>query len=263
MAATVNGWDLLLAGLRAVTGGERGLIYDVPVAQAPVAVDGAHVYVQGGPAWWAYVQRRRRLDDGVLTPVVALRPLGAGERRLVTSWGSRYANALQLLEPLDPGCDLTEPANARRAALLRLAVSGQERPLAAALRAGFALWHAPEGPLPLQAGGPEETLMAVMAERLRGRYRVPEYAAALVELLRDEPELFAGRPAGRALLPFLTRRGLPVVHDPALVTDAVRLLVNRGVVRVTSGEAGISYRGPRRPVPETISRATFEALVLS
>ncbi len=263
MAAAVNPWDSLLAALQAVTGGDRGLIYDVPQSDAPRPRDGARVYVDGGAAWWRFVHRRRQLDDGPLTPIVSLRPLGAEERWLVPGWGSRFTNAFLLIEPLDRGCDLTAADNRRRDGLLRLATDGASTPLLAAVRASYGQWHAADGAVSVQPGGPGETMMSLLMRHLHRRYPVSAYAAVLQALLRDEPELFTGRAAGRAVLPFLTRRGLPVVHDPNLVTEAVRMLVNRGVIRVSATGEGVSYRGPARPVPETVSASAFAELVLS
>ncbi len=86
---------------------------------------------------------------------------------------------------------------------------------------------------------------------------------AYLKIKETEPELFSGRPVGRAHVPFLTRLGLPVLHDPALPVRAVRRLVNEGHAWVYErGPDAVSYHGPARPVPPSMSDAELERLIM-
>lgn len=278
---------LVLRALRELSGFARGVLYDVSRAAAPARLPGTPVFLRGSPAWSAYLRARAQLDTGELALLLALRPLEEEERLLVVDWGTTYANTFLLVEPRDPACDLSDPANhVRRAvesvarALLRRRDPDEDpatpwtraTPLGAALRAAFGAWVLwPEPPaararserVELVLSRPEETLADALLPRLRARFPQHAFEDALARLLEAEAELFAGRPVGRVRVPFLTRLGLPVLHDPRCANRALRRLVNEGRAWVFEhGPDGVFYHGPARPVPAGMTDAAFERLVV-
>jgi len=268
-------WARVLDGLRALAGTPRCVIYAVPPEQAPRPPHEGSIYLRGSPAWRRFLAERRRLDTGEPALVLALRPLGERERLLIVDWGSRYANTLPLVEPRDPACDLTQPANPLRRALEAAAMAGAaapagDSPLARRLRAAFGLWTYWTGTrgaweahhVTLAPRGPEDTLAGLLALHLPVRFPQGAFDRALAELYQHERELFSGAVA-RARIPFRSRLGLPILHDPRAVDRALRRLVNEGraAVSVRSAESGMRY-GAGRPVPAELSAEAFERLLL-
>jgi hypothetical protein len=280
-------WRLVLRGLRELSGFDRGVLYDVPADQAPARLPGTPVYLRGSPAWQAFLRAREMMDTGELTLLLALRGLGDVERMLAVDWGTTYANAFLYVEPRDPLCDLTDPDNRVRRSLEAAARAllrhhdpdeaphdpwTRRTPLGDLLRRAYGAWvtwrevsagWADEERIDLVAAGPEETLAEQMLPRLRARFPQPVFDATLARLLEHEAELFAGRPVARARMPFLTRLGLPVLHDPRCADRALRRLVNEGRAWVYGqGPDAVSYHGPDRPIPAHMTDDEFERLIV-
>ncbi len=265
-----------------LAGANRTLLYGVPRDQAPAPLAGTPIFLRGSPAWQTYLRARERLDTGDLTLLVALRPLAPTERLLAVDWGTTYANTFLLVEPRDPACDLTDPTNAvrRRLEALARALLGRdgaapptrETTLGAALRGLYGVWVSWAGP-PHDGGQAEEhlltpagsgdTLAALVRARLRECFPPAAFEDAFAHLHDREAELFNGRPIGRARTPFLTRLGLPVLYDPSDINRAARRLINAGRVwAYRHGPDGVSFHGPERPVPDTMSDAELERLIM-
>ena len=280
-------WRLVLRGLRELAGFDRGVFYDLPQAEAPARQPGTPIFLRGSAAWQEYLWAREQLDTGDLTLLLALRPLGDGERLLAVDWGNTYANAFLLVEPRDPLCDLTDPDNgirriveaAARALLRRHDPDAnptnpwtRDTALGEALRDAFGAWVTWTAPppiggvperVPLVPADSQDTLARLLALGLRERFPQGAFDEALADLLEKEPELFSGRPVARARMPFLTRLGLPVLHDPRCADRAVRRLVNEGRVWLfEQGPDAVSYHGPARPVPPTMPDSQFEQLII-
>jgi hypothetical protein len=275
----------VLRTLAELSGFERGLFYDVPRAEAPQPVRGTRVFLRGSPAWRRFLGVRQQFDDGALTLLVALRALDDRERRLVVDWGNSYANAFLLVEPLDPACDLTDSRGpARRTvqaaaeALVRRRAPESEpgvpwtrdTDLGAIMRDLFGAWvawpppdsDAPPERVPLVLPDAAATLADALRPALAARYPQHEFDAVLADLYERERELFGG-PVARARIPFLTRLGLPVLLAPDRVDRALRRLVNEGRAWVfEDGPDPGYYHGPARPVPECMSDAEFERLII-
>jgi hypothetical protein len=207
------------------------------------------------------------------------------ERRLAVDWGCRYANTFLLVEPHDPSCDLTDPNNDHRRTLTSIAESlitvrhtrSDVDPvwivstsLAVRLRDLFGIWISWPEPFansnldvtPIRLDGPEDTLHRRLLDELAWRYPQECYDVAIASLYERERELFGGTVA-RIRIPFLTRLGMPVLYDPYRVDRAVRRLVNEG--RASAYEDGPDpafYRGPQRPLPERMTDAEIERLVM-
>ncbi len=249
----------LVAALERLAGTQRVLIYDVEEAEAPERPDTATPFVHGSAAWWRFVERRRALDDGQdLTLLVSLRGLRSDERMIVVNWGTAFANAILLVEPQDPWLDLTTAEGRERF------VAGSETGDADALvRAAYADWvywlRDAEGELESHAATltlePDATLWRALAERLPQTFPAPVFLSQLTLLTLREAELFTGgREVARAIVPFLTRLGLPIVYDARHVIQGVRELVNAGLAWVQDPEdEGRVYRGPEEPLPVEIS----------
>ena len=293
-------WRLVLRALAELSGFERGVLYDVPSGEAPRPLLGTRVFVRSSAAWQRYLAARATLDSvdllnadtgdpgagDILTPILALRPLDEREARLAIDWGCSYANAFLLVEPLDPSCDLTDAASPARRSLEAAARSllrdrspedeparpwTRETELGAAASILFGRWlcwpapdpgAAPER-VPLRLAHPSETLReALLARELPARYPQAAFDEALAQLYEHERELFGGTVA-RVRLPFLTRLGLPVLYEPRRVDYALRTLVNDGQAWVFEhGPDPAFYRGPQRRVPERMTDAEFEQLVV-
>ncbi|MGE0539304.1 MAG: hypothetical protein AB7R89_03910 [Dehalococcoidia bacterium] len=278
-------WSFVLRSLIAIGGFERGLFYDVPRDEAPRSRWGTRVFIQGSAGWRRYLASRRHLDDGVLTLLLALRRLDDDERRLAVDWGCRFANAFLLVEPHDASCDLTDPNNGARRRLQAIAQPlistrrpGQDRDgawmrdtaLAAALRPLFGAWiswpepftNIPVDVVPLRLEGPDDTLHRRLFDAMAWRYPQACYDDAIESLYERERELFGGTVA-RIRTPFLTRLGMPVLFDPHRVDRAVRRLVNEGRASAfDDGPDPAFYRGPQRPLPERMTDAEIERLVM-
>jgi hypothetical protein len=257
----------------------------VPRAEAPRSRSRTHVFVQGSPSWRRFLASRRLLDDGSLTLLLALRQLDDDERRLAVNWGCRYANTFLLVEPFDRACDLTNPDNDQRRALLAMARTAmrvrqepdnpddariRSTPLAAALRAMFGAWISWPEPfsninldvIPLLTDGSADTIHQRLQDAISVRYPQRSYDDAIEALFERERELFGGTVA-RIRIPFLTRLGLPILFDPHTIDRAVRRLVNEG--RASAFEDGPDpafYRGPQRPLPERMTDAEVDRLVM-
>jgi len=240
--------SVLDVALRDLAGTERVLVYDVPAAERPVRTGPASPFVMGGGAWWRFVRRRRVLDDGWLTILVALRCLPEDEALLAVDWGTRFANALLLVEP-NKQVDLT-------------LANGVESSFAdSQLRAVYGVWRFWQ----LRAGRREPhcesldlaaavSIVETFRERLPRVFPPEAFQAALLDLNSREADLFVGKPVERVILPFLTRLGLPIPYDPAILLNATRDLINRGQAWVEDASDGrLAYHGPERPLPDDMS----------
>jgi hypothetical protein len=278
-------WRLVLRALAEMGGFERGVLYDVPRAEAPRVASTSGAYVRSTSAWRRFLRNRARLDDGPLTLMLALRRLDDAERRLAVDWGCRHANSFVLVEPLDQVCDLTDPSNAVRRTLDSIADQLLNRhnadfrlaepwtrstALGTAVRSAFGTWIAwrePHSELPpdeivLRLDHPESTLKGRLLEQLITRYPQASFDAALEDLYERERELFGG-PVARARMPFRTRLGLPVLYDVRRVDDALRRLVNKGEAWLfEDGPDPAVYHGHGHPVPERMTDAEFEQLLV-
>ena len=256
-----------LAALVELSGFDRGLLYDVPRAGAPYRVSRTGVFVDGSTDWWNFVRRRRQFDDGVCTPIVSLRALDQDERRLVVDWGCRYANTFLLIEPRDSNVDLTEAVGEHRQLLERLAsvepdegkTEGSRSELVDLLAGWFGRWMVwPAGtadarPVEFSLTAEHRTIRAALLRMMRTRFPGEAFERALLGLLDREPELFSGHPVLDARLPFLTRLGLPVVHEDGQVQRALRSLVNDGQAWLFAPDRdGGFYHGPNHPLPENL-----------
>lgn len=278
-------WALILDALGSFCGNDHLVLYDVPRDQAPARLPGTPIFLHGSPAWEAYLRVREQHDVGEPTLLLALRPLPDAERLLAIDWGNTYANTFLLVEPRNPDCDLTDPANpfrrsletAARAALdlrqgRRVRQSLRGAAVDAIVRDLYGVWVVWDGP-PSMGGAverhvlpraqPGETLPHLLLPRLRGRFPQHNFEQALAALLDGESELFGGRPVARARTPFLTRLGLPVPENPRRIDRALRTLINAGQAWVYEPQAdGVSYHGPSHPIPETMTDEEFERLIM-
>lgn len=259
----------VLEGLRALAGTPRVVLYDVPHEQAPRPLREGSIYLRGTPGWRRFLAERRRLDSGELSLVLALRPLDERERLLIVDWGTTYANSFLLIEPGDASCDLTDPANSTRRALLAAAAAGAPSPEQAlsGLFGTWTYWTGARGAwethhVALVCRQPGDTLMALVRRHLPVRFPQGAFDRALADLYVRERELFSGAVA-RARIPFRSRLGLPILHDPYAVDRALRRLVNEGRASVFGGTAGVTLRfGAGRPVPPELPAEAFERLSL-
>jgi hypothetical protein len=279
-------WRLLVRTLQETSGFERGVVYQVRREDAPRPVRGSAVYLHGSAAWHRYIRTRARFDDGTLTPVLSLRSMGRDERRLVAGWGAAFANTFLLIEPRDPVIDLLDPSDAlrrridsaARAVLRRCSPDDdpgrawtRETELGGLLRSAYGVWLCWSGPatagsprrIKLSPSAPDDTLAGLLDRALLGQYPQSRFDAAVADLLETQPELFHG-PVATIRIPFKTRFGLPVLHDPYFADRALRRLVNEGRVRVFNRRAGylVAYRGPDNPVPDDLRDEDFARLSL-
>jgi hypothetical protein len=253
------GRDELLTALAGLAGTPRTLVYDVTEAEAPHRSSPSTPFVHGSEAWWRFIERRRSLDDGQgLNLLVSLRGLRADERLLAVNWGARFANSFLLIEPADPWLDLSTAEG----------VAEYERHSAAKhapdlVRAAYAEWNYwvrdEKGELESRSAtlsvGTHETLWQVVEQRLPQTFPAAAFLSSLTLLTLKEAELFTGgKSVGRAVAPFLTRLGLPVLYDARHVIQGVRQLVNAGLTWVQDPEDNWRhYRGPAEPIPAEIS----------
>jgi len=264
-------WDTLSLAFAALAGHVRFLVYDLAPEDAPLRLSRTGITLRGSERWTAYLSRRRALDDGQLTLVLALRHLQRTERLLAVDWGTAHANAFLLIEPLDPEIDLS---SARQVAARDVRAAAERRDAAlveSMLRSLYGSWvYWPAAPATedgtQQAGLPLTEARATLFERLQ--QALPDifppraFVEQLSRLLRDESELFHGRTVERARSPFLTRLGLPAVYDPTLVTVAVRHLVNEGRISAFPAGGGGFFQGPSVPVPDEVPNELFERMLL-
>jgi hypothetical protein len=249
----------VVAALKRLAGTERVLIYDVSENDAPERAEATTPFVRGSSVWWQFVERRRKLDDGEdLTLLVSLRGLRQDERLLIVNWGTAFANAILLVEPADPWLDLTTADGIEQFARDRAAASADDL-----VRAAYADWvywvREPGGELEshtatLDLANREANLWSAIQERLPRTFPADAFLSHLTLLTLREAELFTGgREVARAIVPFLTRLGLPILYDARYVIQGVRELVNAGLAWVQDPEdAWRVYRGPEEPLPEDI-----------
>lgn len=255
--------------LTRLAGTERLLLYDVPEAEAPQRRSAAAPFVRGGPAWWRFVERRRPLDDGQgLNLLISLRGLRADERLLAQGWGCAYANSFLLVEPADPWLDLTTDEGI--GAFARQCGAGSADALVRAAYAEWVYWVRDEetGQLEsrsaaLNLSQPGATLWGTLQDRLPRTFRPADYLASLTLLTLRENELFTGgRQVARAVVPFLTRLGLPIPYDARHIIRAVRQLVDAGLAWVHDPDDNYRvYRGPDEPLPASVSDERLALMV--
>jgi len=262
----VLGKEDVAQSLARLSGTDRLLIYDVSGVEAPTRENPSTPFVQGGRAWWRFVEHRRELDTGEdLNLLVSLRPLNPDERLTVINWGCAYANSFLLVEP-DTDADLTTPEG-----ILDFAQTSRALDADQLVRSAYAEWvywtYSDEGELmsneaSLNIADQRATLWGTLWERLAMTFPPSAFLSTLTLLNVRELELFTGgREVARAIMPFLTRLGLPVVYDARLVINAVRQLVNAGLAWVTDPQNGRQYRGPLDPVPNDMPDEKFAVML--
>lgn len=245
--------------LSRLAGTDRLILYDVPEAGAPERAVSTTPFVRGSKAWWHYIDRRRAFDDGSdLNLLVSLRGLRSEERLLAVGWGSAFANAFLVIEPADPWLDLTTPEGIADYARQTNAPNAESL-----VRAAYADWvywvRDDQGELEsrtatLDIANPDATLFQTVWERLPHTFPESAFLSTLTLLTLREAELFTGgREVARAIMPFLTRLGLPVLYDARHVLTGVRQLVNAGLAWVQDPEDNDRvYRGPNNPIPSDL-----------
>ena len=246
----------LSAALQRLAGTPRVVVYDLSEAEAPERAETNTPFVRGSQAWWRFIDRRRALDDGQdLNLLVSLRGLRADERLLAVNWGTAFANSFLVVEPSDPWLDLTTPEGIREFESRSLAHGAD-----ALVRAAYAEWiywvRDEQGELDSRAAtlslsDPDATLWQTLWERLPQAFPASAFLSSLTLLILREGELFTGgREVARAIMPFLTRLGLPILYDARHVLQGVRQLVNAGLAGVQDPEDDFHvYRGPEEPLP--------------
>jgi len=107
------------------------------------------------------------------------------------------------------------------------------------------------------------TLWQTVWERLPATFPASAFLSSLTFLNLREAELFTdGREVARAIIPFLTRLGLPILYDARHVVHAVRQLVNAGLAWVQDPEDNWRvYKGPHEPLPAEISDERLAMMV--
>jgi hypothetical protein len=248
----------VLQALRTLAGTPRALIYDLSEEEAPHRASPQTPFVRGSDAWWRFIERRRDLDDGQdLNLLISLRGLRMDERLLAVSWGTAFANSFLVIEPADPWLDLSTPEGLRDYATQ----AGADSPVSL-VRSAYAEWiywvRDEKGELESRAAtlslDPNATLWQAVWERLPRAFPSSAFLSTLTLLTLREAELFGGREVARALMPFLTRLGLPILYDARHVISGVRELVNAGLAWVQDpDDGGRVYRGPDEPIPAEVS----------
>jgi hypothetical protein len=248
------------AALQRLAGTERVLIYDLNEHEAPERSDATSPFLRGSSAWWRYIERRRKLDDGSdLNLLISLRGLPVEERLLAVNWGSAFANSFLVIEPADPWLDLTT-AEGIAEFEARAGVTNAD----AVVRAAYAEWsywvRDERGELESRAAtldiaSRDATLWQALWERLPRTFPEAAFLSSLTLLTLREAELFTGgREVARAVVPFLTRLGLPVLYDARHVMKGVRELVNAGLAWVQDpSDNWRVYRGPEEPLPVDVA----------
>jgi len=255
--------------IKRMAGTDRVLLYEVRESEAPERSNTASPFVRGSAAWWDFIRLRRALDDGQnLSLLVSLRGLRSHERMMLVNWGTAYANTFLLIEPSDPWLDLTTDEG-----LAELLESHPEATTADALvRAAYADWIywyiSADGELESHAAtidftNSQSTLWQSIWERLPQTFSPSAYLSSLTLLSLRESELFiGGREVRRAIMPFLTRLGLPIVYDPHHVIRGVRELVNAGLAWVQDPQDNWRvYRGPSEPLPADLDDERVASMV--
>jgi hypothetical protein len=259
----------IIAAVNRLAGTDRVIVYDVHEDDCPERPNPASPFIRGSAAWWDYVRRRRSLDDGEnLTLLISLRGLRAEERMLAVNWGTAFANAFLLIEPADPWLDLTTNEGVHQAAAK--ATDGTN--VDAFVRSAYAEWiywfTTPQGEMEshsatLDLADPKSTLWQTMWDLLPKTFPASAYLSSLTLLTLRESELFTGgREVARAIIPFLTRLGLPILYDARHVIHGVRELVDAGLAWVQDPEDGWRvYKGPREPLPAEVSDERLALMV--
>jgi hypothetical protein len=249
------------AALTRLAGTERVVLYDLSEAETPERTDMSTPFVRGPEAWWRFIERRRALDDGQdLNLMISLRGLRNDERLLAVNWGCAFANSFLVIEPSDPWLDLTTPEGIREFEERSPASRGGADALVRAAYADWIYWVRDEnGDLDsrtatLDISDPSATLWLELWQRLPHAFPESAFLASLTLLSLREAELFTGgREVARAIVPFLTRLGLPVLYDARHVLQGVRRLVNAGLAWVQDPQDDWRiYRGPEEPLPDDV-----------
>jgi hypothetical protein len=249
--------------LLALAGTQRAVVYDVPEDGAPSRDTPQTPFVRGSDAWWRFIERRRVFDDGGdLNLLISMRGLRADERLLAVNWGSAFANSFLMIEPSDPWLDLTTQEG-----IDAFAASSDVRDAGSLVRRAYAEWvywvrdergelESRAASLDLQAGA---TLRDTLSRRLPETFPPAAFLSSLTLLQLREAELFTGgREVARAIMPFLTRLGLPIAYDGRHIIQSVRQLVNAGLAWAQDPEDNWRlYSGPSEPVPAEISDERF------
>jgi hypothetical protein len=257
------------AALGRLAGTPRALIYDVREPDAPHREQPQTPFVEGSDAWWDFVNRRRDLDDGQdLTLLVSMRGLSLDERLLVVNWGTAFANAFLVIEPSDPWLDLSTQEG-----IDQLAATSGATDADALVRSAYAEWiywirdeqgelESLRATLPMDS---DATLFDALWDRLPRTFPAATFLSSLTLLQLKEAELFVGgREVARAIIPFLTRLGLPIVWEPRHVIAGVRQLVDAGLAWVQDPQDNWRlYRGPSEPIPAEISDERFALMLRS
>jgi hypothetical protein len=245
--------------LQRLAGTERLLIYDVPETDVPVRSNPCSPFVKGGPAWNRFIERRRALDDAKsLNLLVSLRGLRNDERLLMVGWGTNFANSFLVIEPYDPWLDLTTPESIAEYA------KGQDPKTPDELvRAAYADWvywvsgdngEVESRTASLRVEDPNATLWTSVWERLPETFTEADFLSTLTLLNLRETELFVGgREVMRAMIPFLTRLGLPILYDWRHVMHGMRELINAGLASAQDPDNRRVYRGPTYPLPPEVT----------
>lgn len=249
----------LIAALGDLVGTPRAICYDLTEEEAPHRSSPSTPFVRGSDAWWRYVELRRTLDDAEgLNLIVSLRGLKAEERLLAVNWGTKFANSFLMIEPADPWLDLSTDQGI--AAYVRQSGKSDAHDLVRSAYADWNYWVRDEkGELDGRSAtlslDPDATLWQVIQQRLPETFPAATFLSSLTLLTLREAELFTGgKPVGRAVAPFLTRLGLPVLYDARHVIHGVRELVNAGLAWVQDPEDNWRhYHGPKEPIPADIS----------
>ena len=261
------GKEEVVAALRRLAGTDRLLLYELSGSESPQRDNPSSPFVRGGRAWWRFVEQRRALDTGEdLNLLVALRRLKPDERLTVINWGCAYANSFLLIEP-EGDVDLTTPESILDFSMSSRAIDADEL-----VRNAYAEWvywtYTEDGELQsnaatLDIADPRATLWGTLWERLSQTFPASSFLSTLTLLNMRELELFTGgREVARAVMPFLTRLGLPVLYDARLVINGVRQLVNAGLAWVTDpDDNGRVYRGPFDPVPNEVPDEKFAVML--
>jgi hypothetical protein len=258
----------LAAALRQLGGTSRLLVYDVPEDEAPSRAVPSTPFVRGGKAWWRFIERRRALDNGRdLNLMVSLRGLNLEERLLAVNWGTAFANAFLLVEPFDPWLDLTTPDGIDD--FCRRSHASDPDGIVRRAYADWVYWtRDDEGELEshsssLDVSNAEATIWGAVWERLPRTFSSADFLSCLTLLNLRETELFSGgREVHRAVIPFLTRLGLPVLYDAGLVLQAMRQLINAGLASARDTEDGAFYNGPLAPLPADVSDERLAMMML-
>ncbi len=251
---------LLGAALQRLAGSDRMVVYDVAQDSAPSRTNSTTPFVRGGEAWWRFIERRRVLDDGLdLNLLISLRRLSSEERLLAVGWGTAFANSFLLVEPSDVSVNFTTTSG-----VIEFATDhGLDRP-EKLIRTAYGEWvywvRGDNGDLESRAAqldviDPAATIWQTIWDQLQQTFDAADFLSILTLLNLREAELFTGgREVARAIVPFLTRLGMPILYDARHVMQGMRELINAGLASAQDPQENLrTYRGPGAPLPEEIS----------